>query len=223
MLTTPTTIDQALRKLRLSGMADVLETRLLQAQTEPMAPIDLLAALVTDELQRREDRLLARRHNRPDSATPTARSTLRRLTVNISESPSRSPPRPTATPAPSTRRTAPASTCRRPPPLPRRTQRRPRVVGLCLRSIAEHIAAFATSTALNRILRAEHVTDGTMQGLDTADHEQTPCLPLFRRPRSRGLGPILQARLLRPAHPRSVFVGILLLKCQRRIGVFQSS
>ncbi len=55
-------LDQALRKLRLSGMADVLETRLLQAQTEPMAPIDLLAALVTDELQRREDRLLARRH-----------------------------------------------------------------------------------------------------------------------------------------------------------------
>ena len=55
-------LDQALRKLRLSGMADVLETRLLQAQTEQMAPIDLLAALVTDELQRRENRLLARRH-----------------------------------------------------------------------------------------------------------------------------------------------------------------
>ena len=55
-------LDQALRKLRLSGMADVLETRLLQAQTEQMAPIDLLAALVSDELQRREDRLLARRH-----------------------------------------------------------------------------------------------------------------------------------------------------------------
>ena len=55
-------LDQALRKLRLSGMADVLDTRLLQAQAEQMAPIDLLAALVTDELQRREDRLLARRH-----------------------------------------------------------------------------------------------------------------------------------------------------------------
>ena len=55
-------LDQALRKLRLSGMADVIETRLLQAQTEQMAPIDLLAALVSDELQRREDRLLARRH-----------------------------------------------------------------------------------------------------------------------------------------------------------------
>ena len=55
-------LDQALRKLRLSGMADVLETRLLQAQAEQMAPIDLVAALVTDELQRRQDRLLARRH-----------------------------------------------------------------------------------------------------------------------------------------------------------------
>ena len=55
-------LDQALRKLRLSGMADVLETRLRQAQVEQMAPIDLLAALVADELQRRQDRLLARRH-----------------------------------------------------------------------------------------------------------------------------------------------------------------
>ena len=42
-------LDQALRKLRLSGMADVLETRLLQAQAEQMAPIDLVAALVTDD------------------------------------------------------------------------------------------------------------------------------------------------------------------------------
>ena len=55
-------LDQALRKLRLSGMADVLDTRLQQAQVEQMAPIDLVAALVNDELQRRQDRLLARRH-----------------------------------------------------------------------------------------------------------------------------------------------------------------
>ena len=34
-------LDHALRKLRLSGMAAVLETRLRQAQTEKMAPIDL--------------------------------------------------------------------------------------------------------------------------------------------------------------------------------------
>ena len=55
-------IDRALRKLRLSGMADVLETRLRHAQTERLTPLDLVATLVTDELQRREDRLLARRH-----------------------------------------------------------------------------------------------------------------------------------------------------------------
>ena len=55
-------LDQTLRKLRLSGMADVLDTRLQQAQVEQMAPIDLVAALVSDELQRRQDRLLARRH-----------------------------------------------------------------------------------------------------------------------------------------------------------------
>ena len=55
-------LDRALRQLRLSGMADVLELRLHQAQTEQMAPIDLVAALVADELQRRQDRLLARRH-----------------------------------------------------------------------------------------------------------------------------------------------------------------
>ena len=55
-------LARALRQLRLSGMADVLELRLLQAQTEQMAPIDLVAALVADERQRRPDRLLARRH-----------------------------------------------------------------------------------------------------------------------------------------------------------------
>jgi DNA replication protein DnaC len=39
----------------------VLETRLHQAQAEPMAPIDLLSTLVSDELTRRSDRLLDRR------------------------------------------------------------------------------------------------------------------------------------------------------------------
>jgi hypothetical protein len=42
-------------------MASVLETRLRQAQAEPMAPIDLLSTLVSDELSRRSDRLLERR------------------------------------------------------------------------------------------------------------------------------------------------------------------
>ncbi len=55
-----TELDHALRKLRLSGMADTLELRLLEAQSEKMAPIDLVAALVGDELVRRQDRLLGR-------------------------------------------------------------------------------------------------------------------------------------------------------------------
>jgi DNA replication protein DnaC len=54
-------IERALRQLRLGGMAAVLETRLRQAQAEAMAPIDLIACLVGDELTRRGDRLLERR------------------------------------------------------------------------------------------------------------------------------------------------------------------
>lgn len=54
-------LQRALRQLRLGGMAAVLETRLHQAQAEPMAPIDLLSSLVADELTRRSDRLLERR------------------------------------------------------------------------------------------------------------------------------------------------------------------
>jgi len=54
-------LHQALKQLRLSGMATVLETRLQQAQAEAMAPIDLISCLVTDELTLRGDRLLERR------------------------------------------------------------------------------------------------------------------------------------------------------------------
>ena len=54
-------LDRALRQLRLSGMAVALEARLRQAQAERLAPLDLVAALVTDELVRRQDRLLERR------------------------------------------------------------------------------------------------------------------------------------------------------------------
>ena len=36
-------LDRALKQLRLGGMAAVLETRLRQAQAEPLAPIDLLS------------------------------------------------------------------------------------------------------------------------------------------------------------------------------------
>ena len=54
-------LERSLRQLRLSGMAAVLETRIRQAQGEPMAPIDLISCLVSDELTKRSDRLLVRR------------------------------------------------------------------------------------------------------------------------------------------------------------------
>ena len=54
-------LQRALKQLRLGGIATVLETRLHQAQSEPMAPIDLISCFVSDELARRGDRLLERR------------------------------------------------------------------------------------------------------------------------------------------------------------------
>ncbi len=60
-------LQRALRQLRLSGMAAGLEPRLLQAQTDTLAPIDFLSTLVSDELLRRQDRL--------PSATRARRST----------------------------------------------------------------------------------------------------------------------------------------------------
>ncbi|MCC7380857.1 MAG: IS21-like element helper ATPase IstB [Deltaproteobacteria bacterium] len=59
-------LDRALRQLRLSGMATSLEARLRQAQAEKMVPIDLLSALVLDELERRRDRFLERRLKQAD-------------------------------------------------------------------------------------------------------------------------------------------------------------
>ena len=56
-----TELDSALRQLRLSGMADVLDVRLRHAQAERLPPLDFIAMLVSDELQRRQDRLLERR------------------------------------------------------------------------------------------------------------------------------------------------------------------
>jgi DNA replication protein DnaC len=58
-------LQRALRQLRLGGMASVLETRIQQAQAEPMAPIDLISCLISDELSRRSDRLLERRRKAP--------------------------------------------------------------------------------------------------------------------------------------------------------------
>jgi len=63
-------LSQALRQLRLGGMAVVLETRLRQAQAEGMAPIDLISCLVTDELTRRGDRLLERRRKQAGFRDP---------------------------------------------------------------------------------------------------------------------------------------------------------
>jgi len=54
-------MDHALRKLRMSGMADNLETRLVEARSAKLSPLDFLSTLVTDELERRADRLIARR------------------------------------------------------------------------------------------------------------------------------------------------------------------
>src|SRR5712671_3444273 len=63
-------LERALRQLRLGGMAAVLEMRLRQAQTETMAPIDLISCLVSDELTRRADRLLERRRKQAGFRDP---------------------------------------------------------------------------------------------------------------------------------------------------------
>jgi hypothetical protein len=48
-----TEVNRALRQLRVSGMAATLEPRIVQAQADHWAPLDLISALVQDELQRR--------------------------------------------------------------------------------------------------------------------------------------------------------------------------
>ena len=63
-------LERSLRQLRLGGMAAVLEARLRQAQTESMAPLDLIASLVSDELTRRSDRLLERRRKQAQFRDP---------------------------------------------------------------------------------------------------------------------------------------------------------
>jgi len=52
-------LNRALHQLRLGGMAAVLETRLLQAQADAMAPLDLISTLVSDELACRSSVTLA--------------------------------------------------------------------------------------------------------------------------------------------------------------------
>jgi len=54
-------LDRALRQLRLGGIADTLDVRVQQARADSLGPIDFLALLIHDELNRRRDRLLERR------------------------------------------------------------------------------------------------------------------------------------------------------------------
>jgi len=63
-------LQRALRQLRLGGIAAVLQTRIHQAQAESMAPIDLISCLVSDELNRRSERLLDRRRQQAQFRDP---------------------------------------------------------------------------------------------------------------------------------------------------------
>ncbi len=76
-------LDRALRKLRLSGMADVLETRLRHAQTEKTDAASISSsALVGDELLRRQDRLA--RAPAQTGALPRPRPLARHALISIS-------------------------------------------------------------------------------------------------------------------------------------------
>src|SRR5580700_11030101 len=81
-------LQRALRQLRLGGMATVLETRLRQAQIENMAPIDLMSCLISDELNRRSERLLDRR--RKQAAFRDPQKTLDQFDFNFNPKMNRS-------------------------------------------------------------------------------------------------------------------------------------
>jgi DNA replication protein DnaC len=57
-------IERALRELRLSGMAETLSTRLLQAQASQEPFLETLGAMLQDELDQRRTRLMERRYKR---------------------------------------------------------------------------------------------------------------------------------------------------------------
>ena len=61
---TMTEIDRALRELRLSGIADTLATRVMQAQAAQQPFLETLGAMLQDELDRRRSRLMERRFKR---------------------------------------------------------------------------------------------------------------------------------------------------------------
>lgn len=57
-------IERALRELRLSGIADTLSTRVMQAQGAQQPFLETFAAMLQDELDRRRSRLMERRFKR---------------------------------------------------------------------------------------------------------------------------------------------------------------
>ena len=59
-----TEIERALRELRLSGIADTLATRVMQAQAAQQPFLETFAAMLQDELDRRRSRLMERRFKR---------------------------------------------------------------------------------------------------------------------------------------------------------------
>ena len=59
-----TEIERALRELRLSGIADTLSTRVMQAQAAQQPFLETFAAMLQDELDRRRSRLMGRRFKR---------------------------------------------------------------------------------------------------------------------------------------------------------------
>jgi DNA replication protein DnaC len=57
-------IERALRELRLSGIAETLSTRVMQAQAAQEPFMETFGAMLQDELDRRRSRLLERRYKR---------------------------------------------------------------------------------------------------------------------------------------------------------------
>jgi DNA replication protein DnaC len=55
-------IERALGQLRLSGVRDTLETRVLQAQGSQQPFLETFALILQDELDRRQSRLIERRY-----------------------------------------------------------------------------------------------------------------------------------------------------------------
>jgi len=57
-------IERALRQLRLSGIADTLSTRVMQAQAAQQPFLETFATILQDELDRRQSRLIERHFKR---------------------------------------------------------------------------------------------------------------------------------------------------------------